>query len=41
MVNTLWELVINRRDETVNKDIDLATLSDVRVLIYYSDFTSF
>jgi hypothetical protein len=41
MVNTLWELVINRRNETVNKDIDLATLSDVRVLIYYSDFTSF
>ncbi len=41
LVNTLWELVVNRRDETVNKDIDLGTLSDIRVLIYYSDFTSF
>jgi hypothetical protein len=41
VANTLWELVLNRRDETVNKDIDLATISDIRVLIYYSDFTSF
>lgn len=41
LVNTLWELVVNRRDETVNKDIDLGTISDIRVLIYYSDFTSF
>ncbi|MDP2273404.1 MAG: hypothetical protein Q8N23_02410 [Archangium sp.] len=41
LVNTLWELVVNRRDETVNKDIDLGTISDVRVLLYYSDFTSF
>ncbi|HEY1088435.1 MAG TPA: hypothetical protein VGE37_12095, partial [Archangium sp.] len=35
LVNTLWELVINQRDELANKDIDLATLSDIRVLIYY------
>ncbi len=41
LVNTLWELVVNRRDELVNKDIDLGTISDIRVLIYYSDFTSF
>jgi hypothetical protein len=41
LVNTLWELVVNRRDETVNKDIDLGTVSDIRVLLYYSDFTSF
>ncbi len=41
LVNTLWELVLNLRDEQVNKDIDLQTLTDVRVLIYYSDFTSF
>lgn len=41
LVNTLWELVLNLRDEQVNKDIDLQTLTDVRLLIYYSDFTSF
>jgi hypothetical protein len=41
LVNTLWELVINQRDEAVNKDIDLQSLTDIRVLVYYSDFTSF
>jgi hypothetical protein len=37
--NTLWELVLNQRDEEVNKDINLATLTDVRLYIYYTDFT--
>ncbi len=41
LVNTLWELVINQRDESVNRDIDLQSLTDLRVLFYYSDFTSF
>lgn len=41
LANTLWELVVNRRDESVNKDIDLGTLSDIRVLVYYTDMTSF
>ncbi len=41
LVNTLWELVVNQRDELVNKDIDLQSLTDVRILIYYSDFTTF
>ncbi|MBL8950292.1 MAG: hypothetical protein JNK82_05925, partial [Myxococcaceae bacterium] len=40
LVNTSWELVINQRDEAANQDIDLQTLTDVRVLFYYSDFTS-
>ncbi|MFO0595933.1 MAG: hypothetical protein U0228_11525 [Myxococcaceae bacterium] len=40
LVNTLWELIINQRDEAANKDIDLHTLNDLRVLFYYSDFTS-
>jgi hypothetical protein len=39
-VNTLWELTINQRDELANQDIDLQSLSDVRLLVYYSDFTS-
>ncbi len=41
LVNTMWELVINQRDELANKDLDVGTLSDVRVLVYYTDFTSF
>jgi hypothetical protein len=41
LVNTLWELVINQRDELVNKDIDLGTVSDIRVVLYYTDFTAF
>ncbi len=41
LVNTLWELVVNQRDELVNQDIDLQSLTDIRVLIYYSDFTAF
>jgi hypothetical protein len=41
LVNTQWELVINRRDEFVNQDIDLGTLSDVQIRFYYTDFTSF
>ena len=39
LVNTLWELVINHRDEQVNMDIDLQSLTDIRVLIHYTDFT--
>jgi hypothetical protein len=41
LVNTEWEFVINQRDELVNQDIDLQSLADVRVLIYYTDFTTF
>ncbi len=40
-VNTQWELVINQRDESVNQDINLNALTDVRVNIYYTDFTIF
>lgn len=40
LVNTLWELIINQRDEAVNQDIDLQSLSDIRVLFYYTDFTA-
>ncbi|MFO0750362.1 MAG: hypothetical protein U1F43_32535 [Myxococcota bacterium] len=38
---TMWELIINRRDEAVNRDIDLSTLSDIQLFIHYTDFTVF
>lgn len=41
LVNTMWELVINQRDEAANQDVDLQTLTDLRLIIYYSDVTSF
>lgn len=37
--NSLWELVLNQRDELVNKDINVESLSDIRVYLYYTDFT--
>ena len=39
LVNTSWNLVINRKDERVNTDLQLASLTDVRLYIYYTDFT--
>ncbi len=40
-INTAWELVLNQRDEQVNQDINLQSLTDLRVYVYYSDFTQF
>ncbi|MDD5309783.1 MAG: hypothetical protein PHU25_20900, partial [Deltaproteobacteria bacterium] len=37
--NTRWELVFNQRDEQVNMDVDLNSLSDIRLYAYYTDFT--
>jgi len=37
--NSLYKLTINQRDEAVNKDINLQSLSDIRLLVYYDDFT--
>ena len=39
--NTHWELVINQRDESVNQDINVQSLSDIRLYVYYSDLTTF
>jgi len=39
--NTAWELVINQRDEVANRDIDLQSLTDIRLYVYYNDFTVF
>jgi hypothetical protein len=41
LVNTSWELILNQRDEAVNRDIDLGSLSDIRLLFFYTDFTAF
>lgn len=37
--NTHWELVVNQKDEQANKDIRLQSLTDIRLYVYYSDFT--
>ena len=34
-------LVINMRDEGVNRDIVLESLSDIQIFIHYTDFTVF
>lgn len=39
-INTYWELVLNQRDERANQDIDLDSLTDIRLYVYYSDFTA-
>lgn len=41
LVNTHWELIINQRDEAVNMDIDLRSLTDIKIYVYYTDFTVF
>jgi len=40
LVNTAWELVLNQRDERVNQDVNLQSLTDVRLYVYYTDFTA-
>ena len=40
-INTNYELVINTMDEFVNKDIKLSDINDIKVYIYYTDFTSY
>jgi hypothetical protein len=40
-VNTSWELYVNQRDELENQDVDLRSLTDVRIYVYYADFTAF
>ena len=40
LVNNQWQLVINAKDEAVNRDIDLKSLTDIKLIIYYTDFVS-
>ena len=39
LVNNNWELIINQRDEFVNQDIDLNALTDIKLYVFYTDFT--
>ena len=39
--NTASELVINQRDEPANQDLDLQSLNDIRLYVFYTDFTAF
>lgn len=40
-INSNWELVLNQRDERVNQDIDLNALTDIKLYVYYTDFTAY
>jgi hypothetical protein len=41
LVSTDWRLVINQRDERVNQDLNLQSVNDIVLLLYYTDFTEF
>jgi hypothetical protein len=38
-INTEWRMVLNQQNESVNQDINLQSLTDIRLYVYYSDFT--
>jgi hypothetical protein len=40
-VNTAWDLWFNQVDEKVNQDIAINSLTDIRLYVYYTDFTAF
>ncbi|MBT9554957.1 MAG: hypothetical protein IV100_02960 [Myxococcales bacterium] len=40
LVNSQWELVVNQADELANTDINLGSLTDIRLYLYYTDFTA-
>lgn len=40
LVNTSWEMVLNLRNEQVNMDIVPDNLKDIRLYVYYTDFTN-
>jgi hypothetical protein len=39
LVNSLWELTLNLRDEQVNEDVNVNSITDVRLFFFYEDFT--
>ena len=40
-LNSRWELILNQSDELANQDIDLNSLTDIKVYVYYRDFTDY
>ena len=38
-VNSQWLLSLNQVTERDNQDIDLNSLTDIRIYVYYKDFT--
>jgi hypothetical protein len=41
LMNSRWELVLNFKDEPSNLDFTIDDVSDVRLYLYYTDFTSY
>jgi len=41
VVNSDWRFTLNQRDEYHNQDVDLRSLDDIRLYIFYNDFSSF
>jgi len=39
LVNSLWELTLNLRDESANADVNPNSITDVRLYLFYEDFT--
>lgn len=39
LANSHWELLLNQFSERVNQDINLNSLNDIRLYVYYTDFT--
>lgn len=39
-VNSSWQLVFNPRTEAVNKDIQLSAIDDIKLYVYYTDFSN-
>ncbi len=39
LVNDHWEMIVNQRDEEANLDINLNGITDIKLYIYYTDFT--
>ncbi|MEM6370964.1 MAG: hypothetical protein AAF851_21950, partial [Myxococcota bacterium] len=39
LINDTWELIFNQRDEEANLDINFDQLTDIKLYIFYTDFT--
>ena len=39
VINTQWDLILDQRNNRSNQDIDLQSLRDIRLYIYFNEFT--